>query len=75
MLLFIKIQTPPPHDHVRSFLIILKFGKDTEESGIMEDSQDSVMHTMSVRLTEATRLSSSILGANERAFEIRLFGR
>jgi hypothetical protein len=55
------MHTPPPQDEERSFLITLKFGRDIAESGIVEESQVSVIHTMSIWLMETTTLSSSIL--------------
>ena len=69
------MRTPPPQDEERSFLITLKFGRDIAESGIVEESQVSVIHTMSIWLMETTTLSSSTLEAIERTLEMRRLGR
>jgi hypothetical protein len=52
------MHTPPPQDEERSFLITLKFVRDIAESGIVEESQVSVVHTMSIWLMETTTLSA-----------------
>jgi hypothetical protein len=69
------MRTPPPQDEERSFLITLKFGRDIAELGIVEESQVSVIHTISIWLMETTTHSPSILEAIERTLEMRRLGR